>query len=66
MKICVNDEVREVRTGTTVLSLVQELGLDPKVVAAQRNGVVLERDAFGSVVLEEDDALELLRLVGGG
>ena len=66
MEITVNGEARAVLEGTTLLMLLEKLGLDPKVVAAQVNDAVIPRGAHATVVLHPGDTVELVRFVGGG
>lgn len=65
-RIVVNGEDRPLASGSTVLSLLGELDLDPRTVAVEHNGTVLKRDAFGATPLEDGDRLEIVRFVQGG
>ena len=64
MKLVVNGKGREV-SGATVLALISELGLDPKTVVVEHNGVLLRREELERRELREGDKLELVRFVGG-
>lgn len=66
LAVTVNGERREAPAGATVLSLLESLGLDPAHVVVERNGEILRREDFPSTPLAEDDALEVIRFVGGG
>jgi thiamine biosynthesis protein ThiS len=66
MRIRVNGDEREVAPGSTVATLLDSLGLRPGAVVVERNGVIVPRDAFAATPLTEGDALEVVRLVGGG
>jgi len=52
--------------GETVAGLVRALGFEPRTVAIERNGAIVPRDRFTSVVLEPGDRLEIVRFVQGG
>ncbi len=65
MRIEVNGEVRET-AAATVLALVQELSLDPRKVAVERNLEIVPRSLHGETVLVEGDRIELVQFVGGG
>ncbi|MDI1326281.1 MAG: sulfur carrier protein ThiS [Brevundimonas sp.] len=65
MRIQVNGEVREVEAGT-ILALVEELGLDVRKVAVERNLEIVPRSLHGTTVLAEGDRIELVQFVGGG
>lgn len=66
MRIVVNGEERSVPDGTTVASLLGELGLEPGAVVVERNREIVARDDVEAVRLEEGDRLEIVRFVGGG
>ncbi|MBP8131549.1 MAG: sulfur carrier protein ThiS [Candidatus Hydrogenedentes bacterium] len=66
MKVIVNGAPCEVPDHATVFDLVQKLGLSVETVVVQRNEEIVDRERFGATVLAPDDALELVRLVGGG
>ena len=66
MNIVVNGEPREIGEGLSVKALLEDLGFKPEVTVVERNRDILERADFGVIMLEEGDALELVRFVGGG
>jgi sulfur carrier protein len=65
MRVQVNGELREV-AAATILALVQELGLDVRKVAVERNLEIVPRSLHGSTALAEGDRIELVQFVGGG
>ena len=65
MKLTVNGEPREV-AGTTVLALLEELGLNPGATVVERNAQIVDRASYRETALADGDILELVRLVGGG
>ena len=62
----VNGEERRVSEGLTIADLVRELGFDPARVAVERNLEVVPRSTLGQVPVEDGDAFEIVRFVGGG
>lgn len=66
LAVMVNGERREAPAGATVLSLLESLGLNPAHVVVERNGEILRREDFSATPLSADDALEVIRFVGGG
>ncbi|MDB5084425.1 MAG: thiS [Bacilli bacterium] len=66
LTVKVNGAVREIEQGTTILSLLAQLGLQGRLVIVELNREILPRDAYASQVLQEADALELVHFVGGG
>ncbi len=65
MKLTINGEPREV-AATTVLALLEELGLNPACTVVERNHDIVDRAAFGDAALAPGDVLEIVRIVGGG
>ena len=66
MQISVNGQTRRVPSDATVASLVEELGLDPRQLAVERNLELVPRGAHGATRLADGDRLEIVTLVGGG
>ena len=65
MRIQVNGEHREV-AAVTILALVEELGLDVRKVAVERNLEIVPRTLHATTALAEGDRIELVQFVGGG
>mgnify|MGYP000550036173 CR=1 FL=1 len=66
LSLTVNGEPRRTAPGSSLATLVAELGLDPAKVAVERNGVIVPRGTLGQVALVEGDLLEIVHFVGGG
>lgn len=65
MQIQVNGELREVRSDT-ILSLVEELGLDIRKVAVERNLEIVPRSQHAVTPVADGDRIEVVQFVGGG
>lgn len=65
LHIEVNGEDRTV-TATTLTALVEELGLDPRKVAIERNLEIVPKSLHGSTALTDGDRIEIVQFVGGG
>jgi len=65
MQIQINGELREVRA-TTILALVEELGLDIRKVAVERNLEIVPKSQHAVTALAAGDRIELVQFVGGG
>ena len=65
MRIEVNGEPREVGA-TTVLALVEELGLDARKVAVERNLEIVPKSLHAATLIAEGDRIEVVQFVGGG
>lgn len=64
--IVANGERRTVPEGSTLESFLKALELPGGRIAVERNGVVVSKERFGSVILAAGDKLEIVTLVGGG
>ncbi len=66
MKIFVNSEERDVNRGTTLLTLLEQLGIGCARVAVERNREIVPPADYGRTELAEGDRLEVVSFVGGG
>jgi thiamine biosynthesis protein ThiS len=66
MKIRVNGEEKEIADGLSLAGLLEELLIRPGRVVVELNRDIVSRDAHGSTLLKEGDALEIVHFVGGG
>ena len=66
MKIRVNGEEREIADGLNLARLLEELQIRAGRVVVELNRSIVSRDAHGSTLLKEGDALEIVHFVGGG
>lgn len=65
IRIQVNGEDRKVLS-RTVLALVEELGLDVRKVAVERNLEIVPRSLHADTPVAEGDRIEVVQFVGGG
>lgn len=66
LNITINGESKPVAEGLTLAQLVEQLGLQPRFVAIERNRELVPRTRHSECVLQPDDQLEIVTLVGGG
>lgn len=66
MKIRVNGEEREIADGLSLARLLEELQIRAGRVVVELNRNIVSREAHGSTLLKEGDALEIVHFVGGG
>jgi sulfur carrier protein len=66
MNVQVNGEGREIAAGSTVASLLGELGVTQPHVAVEVNLEVVPRAQHRETVLKAGDRVEVVTLVGGG
>lgn len=66
MKIKVNGNYTEVKTGITILELLEELNINPKKVVVEINLDIVPRESYGSKIIKDGDNIEIVHFVGGG
>ncbi|HEY1428722.1 MAG TPA: sulfur carrier protein ThiS [Candidatus Tumulicola sp.] len=66
MKTTVNGEVRELAAGSTLASLLVELGAPVNGIAVAKNECVVRRADYASHVLSDGDRIEIIKAVAGG
>jgi sulfur carrier protein len=64
--VVINGQGREVAAGTTIATLIEELGFGDRKVAVERNREVVPRAQHAQTVLASGDRVELVTFVGGG
>jgi sulfur carrier protein len=66
MQISVNGEKREVNDSCTVEDLLNQMEIPRKGLAVERNREIVPRTEYSTTILNNDDVLEIVSLVGGG
>lgn len=66
MTILLNGERRELRAPLTVLALLEQLSIDPRVVAVEHNRVIIKRARYGEETIVDGSEVEIVSFVGGG
>ena len=66
MIIQVNGERREVVEALSLSNLIDQLELSPQRIAIELNKEVVRRSNWNSIVLRENDRVEIVHFVGGG
>ncbi|MGE3985817.1 MAG: sulfur carrier protein ThiS [Dehalococcoidia bacterium] len=66
MQIVLNGDDHTLPSEMTLAQLVEHLGIDRRLVALAHNGEVVPRDTYEQVMVHDGDAVEIVRMVGGG
>ena len=66
IRVMVNGEERELEAGLSVNTMLQRLGLHPRMVVVEYNREILDRSAFEATEVHAGDNFELVHFVGGG
>ena len=60
-----NGEEKEL-AGKNLLEYLKENGFNPEHLVVERNFEIIPKEQFGSVTIQDEDVIEILRFVGGG
>ena len=66
IRVSVNGEPRQVRAGSSIAEMLEQIGIDAAKVAVERNLEIVPRSTFGEVVAGDGDKFEIVHFVGGG
>jgi len=66
MQIQLNGSTKTITEAMTVAGLVQELGVPLTSVVIELNRAILQPDSYATVLLQDNDQVEIIRFVGGG
>ena len=66
MQITVNGETLDVAEGASLTALIEQLDLNPKKVAVERNLEIAPKSLYAEIALADGDRIEIVQFVGGG
>lgn len=66
VNLTVNGQAQQCAPATTLPDLLLQLKMNPQLVAIEYNGEILHRQFWAETVIQEDDRLEVVTIVGGG
>jgi len=66
MQITVNGEDKALTGTMTIEDFLQNLGINPRKVAVERNLEIVPKSTFGTAMVEDGDRLEIVHFIGGG
>jgi sulfur carrier protein len=66
VKATINGETRELPEGTTIASLLEQLGVVRNGIAVSRNDRIVRRVEYTSSVVADGDTIEIIKAVAGG
>ncbi|MBE9029636.1 thiamine biosynthesis protein ThiS [filamentous cyanobacterium LEGE 11480] len=62
----VNGEEKTCQPQTVLPELLAQQGMNPRLVAVEYNGEILHRQFWPETIIQTDDRLEVVTIVGGG
>ena len=66
ISISVNGAPREIAATSTLLALVEALGLRKELIAVELNRAIVSKNDYATVRLNAGDQIEIVEFVGGG
>ena len=65
-KIQLNGNPYEINNGTNLNELLNKLKIQKNKVAIEVNGVIVEKNKYPNLILNENDKVEIVHFIGGG
>ncbi|MBR8828072.1 MAG: thiamine biosynthesis protein ThiS [Gomphosphaeria aponina SAG 52.96 = DSM 107014] len=62
----VNGKIHDCEGETLLLKLLTQLEFNPRLIAVEYNGEILQRQNWEKTTLKEGDRIEVVTIVGGG
>lgn len=67
MNLIINGENKKLSGGiSTVLCVLDELKLNPRITIVEKNKEIVNKDQYGETPVADGDIIELIRYMGGG
>ncbi len=66
INVQLNGEVRQTSVGISLSALLDQFSLPKQRVAVELNRTVVRKQDWTSIVINEDDVIEVIHFVGGG
>jgi sulfur carrier protein len=66
MKIHINGEPRDLPDLKTLADIAPSLGLEPRMILIEHNGIAPRRADWAKIPLAENDRIEILQVAAGG
>jgi thiazole synthase len=66
MRLTINGEQRDFGIPLTVDEMLEQIGMDPRKVAVERNLEVVPKSRYQVTSLNDGDRIEIVHFIGGG
>jgi thiamine biosynthesis protein ThiS len=66
IKIILNGSEKIVRNGSAVSDLIDELNLDTKKIAVEKDLEIVGQGEFSTTILADGNKIEIVQFIGGG
>lgn len=66
MKIIINNLSKEIKPDLLLAEMLGEMKITPEKTLVSINGEIIQQEDFNSVILKENDIVDLFSFVGGG
>ena len=66
ISVMLNGELRSIAAGSSIVGMLEAIGVDPRKVAVEHNLEVVPRSTLGDVRVKDGDSFEIVHFVGGG
>jgi sulfur carrier protein len=65
-ELIINGKKTDLPTGISITELLRQLNLDRDKIVIEVNSELISKDQYASILLKQDDQVEIISFVGGG
>lgn len=66
LNVVVNGKPHAIEPGTSLLALLDSMGIPSEGTAVELSGEIVARDKYSQIILADGQHMEIVRMVGGG
>ncbi len=66
MKVTVNGKPEDIQPGVSIASFLGQRGINPQMVIVEYNYELPSREEWDRIFFQENDNLEVIKMIGGG
>ena len=66
IRVQINGETRDFTSSLSLLELLAQIEMNPRLIAIEYNGEILHRQYWSTTTINTGDCLEIVTIVGGG
>lgn len=66
MHVMINGADTILDKGISLIALLEKHTIEPLTVVIEYNGAIVDRKVWDTTIVQENDTIELIRIVGGG
>ena len=66
IQIYINGKKKNINSNSNLINILEEYSLKNKLVAVEINQEVIPKSSYKTIIINKNDKIEILELIGGG